>query len=75
MELGDDRDLFSMDIEGDRRSKNGYYFRKRTVVLVVLVAVVIIVLVGVTSAFLGPGKRHSDHQAMGKNSLLSFTRS
>ena len=74
MELGDDRDLFSMDIEGDRRSKNGYYFRKRTVVLVVLAAVVVIVLVGVTSAYLGPGKKQKDNQTIGKDSLLSFTR-
>ena len=65
MEGNDERESFSVEIEPKDR-QNGYYVRKRTIVLVVVAAVILIILVGVVSAFLGPGKHAKGHKDRSK---------
>ena len=75
MEMGDERESFSIEVDSSTRKKRGYYVRKRTLVLVALAAVILLVFVGVISAYLGPGKSRersegTTHGKAGTSSLV-----
>ena len=72
--MDDDQDPFSFEVDELRGKKNGYYVRKRTIVLVGIAAVVVIVVVGVIAAFLGPGKGNDKHEGKAKGKECCWKR-